>query len=132
MAGLWFGWRSEREGLIDQNREEAENARTARAEAVSLRDKLESALVPKPPIQQAAGQDESRQELERMRRASAVGQAAALAEGLKISREMLAAVADRVQGVQVSAPLGRVPVALEVIQAAPIEPLQARGYNHGT
>jgi len=70
--------------------------------------------------------------LERMRRASAVGKDAALAEGVKISREMLAAVADRVQGVQVSAPLGRVPVALEVIQAAPIEPLQARGYNHGT
>ena len=70
--------------------------------------------------------------LERMRRASAGGKDAALAEGVKISREMLAAVADRVQGVQVSAPLGRVPVALEVIQAAPIEPLQARGYNHGT
>jgi hypothetical protein len=31
---------------------------------------------------------------------------------------MLAAVADRVQGVQVSAPLGRVSVALEVLEAA--------------
>jgi len=70
--------------------------------------------------------------LERMRRASTVGKDAALAEGVKISREMLAAVAERVQGVQVSAPLGRVPVALEVIQAAPIVPLPARGYNHGT
>ena len=70
--------------------------------------------------------------LDRMRRASAVGKDAALAEGVKISREMLVAVAERVQGVQVAAPMGRVPVALEVIQAAPIEPLQARGYNHGT
>ncbi len=70
--------------------------------------------------------------LDRMRRASAVGKDAALAEGVKISREMLEAVAERVQGVQVAAPLGRVPVALEVIQAAPIVPLQARGYNHGT
>ena len=67
-----------------------------------------------------------------MRRASAGGKDAALAEGVRISREMLAAVADRVQGVQVSAPLGRVPVALEVLQAAPIEPVQARGYTHGT
>ena len=70
--------------------------------------------------------------LDRMRRASAVGKDAALAEGVKISREMLGAVAERVQGVQVAAPMGRVPVALEVIQAAPIVPLQARGYNHGT
>jgi hypothetical protein len=38
---------------------------------------------------------------------------------VQISREMLAAVADRVQGVQVSAPLGRVSVALEVLEAAP-------------
>src|SRR5262245_26989357 len=70
--------------------------------------------------------------LERMRRASAEGKDAALAEGVRISREMLAAVAERVQGVQVSAPLGRVPVALDVIEAAPIEPLTARGYNPGT
>src|SRR5574342_589506 len=42
--------------------------------------------------------------LERMRRASAEGKEAALAEGVRISREMLAAVAERVQGVQVSAP----------------------------
>ena len=70
--------------------------------------------------------------LERMRRASAEGKDAALAEGVRISREMLAAVAERVQGVQVSAPLGRVPVALEVIEAAPIEPVTARGYTPGT
>ncbi len=53
--------------------------------------------------------------LDRMRVASADGKEAALAEGVRISREMLAAVAERVQGVQVSAPLGRVPVALEVL-----------------
>jgi methionine synthase I (cobalamin-dependent)/5,10-methylenetetrahydrofolate reductase len=53
--------------------------------------------------------------LERMRVASARGREAGLAEGVKIAREMLAAVRSRVQGVQVAAPLGRVPVALEVL-----------------
>jgi homocysteine S-methyltransferase len=53
--------------------------------------------------------------LDRMRKASARGKEAALAEGVTIAREMLAAVRGRVQGVQVSAPLGRVPVALEVV-----------------
>ncbi len=57
--------------------------------------------------------------LDRMRRASAVGKDAALEEGVLIAREMLAAVSERVQGVQVSAPLGRVPVALEVLAGAP-------------
>ncbi len=52
--------------------------------------------------------------LDRMRRASAGGKEEALAEGVRIAREMLAAVRHRVQGVQVSAPLGRVPVALDV------------------
>lgn len=55
--------------------------------------------------------------LDRMRAASAAGREAALAEGVRIAQEMLAAVRTRVQGVQVSAPLGRVPVALEVIAA---------------
>jgi methionine synthase I (cobalamin-dependent)/5,10-methylenetetrahydrofolate reductase len=55
--------------------------------------------------------------LDRMRSASARGKEAALAEGVTIAREMLAAVRSRVRGVQVSAPLGRVPVALEVIGA---------------
>jgi hypothetical protein len=32
---------------------------------------------------------------------------------------MLVALAERVQGVQVSAPLGRVPVALDVLAASP-------------
>ena len=70
--------------------------------------------------------------LERMRAASAGGKEEALAEGVRISREMLAAVADRVQGVQVSAPLGRVPVALEVLEAAPIEPVASPGYTPRT
>ena len=54
--------------------------------------------------------------LDRMRRASAKGKEEALAEGVRISQEMLAALRSRIQGVQVSAPLGRVPVALEVIK----------------
>jgi homocysteine S-methyltransferase len=56
--------------------------------------------------------------LERMRIASGRGKEAALEEGVSIAREMLAAVRARVQGVQVSAPLGRVPVALDVLTAA--------------
>ena len=73
--------------------------------------------------------------VDRMRVASAGGKEEALAEGVRISREMLAAVADRVQGAQVSAPLGRVPVALEVLDAlvvpevAPIEPVASQGYT---
>ena len=50
-----------------------------------------------------------------MRRASAVGKEEGLAEGVRIAREMLAAVRGRVQGAQIAAPLGRVPVALEVL-----------------
>jgi homocysteine S-methyltransferase len=53
--------------------------------------------------------------LNRMRIASDKGKEAALAEGVLIGREMLAAVRDRVQGAQVSAPLGRVPVVLDVL-----------------
>ncbi len=53
--------------------------------------------------------------LVRMRTASDRGKETALAEGVLIGREMLAAVRDRVQGAQVSAPLGRVPVVLDVL-----------------
>jgi homocysteine S-methyltransferase len=53
--------------------------------------------------------------LARMRKASEQGKEAALAEGVAIGREMLEAVRHRLQGAQVSAPLGRVPVALEVL-----------------
>jgi hypothetical protein len=37
-----------------------------------------------------------------------------------------------VQGAQVSAPLGRVAVALDVLQAAPIEPVASPGYTPPT
>jgi homocysteine S-methyltransferase len=56
--------------------------------------------------------------LARMRQASDRGREAGLAEGVAIAREMLTAVRDRLQGVQVSAPLGKVPVALEVLRPA--------------
>jgi 5,10-methylenetetrahydrofolate reductase len=54
--------------------------------------------------------------LRRMRLASDRGKEEALAEGVAIARDMLAAVRDRLAGGQVSAPLGRVPVALEVLR----------------
>ncbi len=53
--------------------------------------------------------------LVRMRRASERGKEHALAEGVAIAREMLAAGRHRLAGAQVSAPLGRVPVALDVL-----------------
>jgi 5,10-methylenetetrahydrofolate reductase len=53
--------------------------------------------------------------LVRMRRASERGKEAALAEGVAIAREMLGAVRGMVSGAQVSAPLGKVEVALEVL-----------------
>ncbi|MEO5826520.1 MAG: bifunctional homocysteine S-methyltransferase/methylenetetrahydrofolate reductase [Gemmatimonadales bacterium] len=53
--------------------------------------------------------------LDRMRRASDRGKEAALAEGVAIAREMIAAVSPGVAGVQVAAPMGRVEVALEVL-----------------
>jgi homocysteine S-methyltransferase len=52
--------------------------------------------------------------LARMRRAQDKGKEAALAEGVKIAQEMFQQVKGTVQGVQVSAPFGKVEVALEV------------------
>ena len=52
--------------------------------------------------------------ISRMRAAQDKGKEAALAEGVAIAREMLARVRPMVQGAQVSAPFGKVPVALEV------------------
>ncbi len=52
----------------------------------------------------------------RMRRASGHGKEAALAEGISIAREMLAALRGSVRGAQVAAPMGRVEVALEVLR----------------
>ena len=52
--------------------------------------------------------------LERMRRAQEGGKERALEEGVTIAREMFQRVKDMVQGVQVSAPFGRVHVAVQV------------------
>jgi homocysteine S-methyltransferase len=52
--------------------------------------------------------------MERMRIASDRGKEFALREGVAIARETLLRVRDRVAGVQVSAPLGRVDLALQV------------------
>jgi homocysteine S-methyltransferase len=54
--------------------------------------------------------------VERMRRAQEHGTASARAEGAAIAGEMVAAVKGMVQGVQVSAPAGRVDLALEVLR----------------
>jgi 5,10-methylenetetrahydrofolate reductase len=54
--------------------------------------------------------------LARMRAAQEKGKEAALAEGVEIAREMLARVKPLVQGVQISAPFGRVDVALDVLR----------------
>lgn len=56
--------------------------------------------------------------LERMRIASTQGKDAALAEGVEIAREMVAAVRERTRGVQVAAPLGRADVAVRVLEGA--------------
>ncbi len=52
--------------------------------------------------------------MERMRVASDKSKEHALREGVAIARETLAAVRERVAGVQVSAPLGRIDLALQV------------------
>jgi methionine synthase / methylenetetrahydrofolate reductase (NADH) len=54
--------------------------------------------------------------LARMRQAGDKGKDAALAEGVKIAREMFTQVKGLVQGIQVSAPFGKVEVALEVFK----------------
>ncbi|HEU0053178.1 MAG TPA: bifunctional homocysteine S-methyltransferase/methylenetetrahydrofolate reductase [Longimicrobium sp.] len=57
--------------------------------------------------------------LERMRRASAEGKDRGTEEGTAIAREMLRDALGMIQGVQVSAPFGRVPLALKVFEALP-------------
>ncbi|MBV9773903.1 MAG: bifunctional homocysteine S-methyltransferase/methylenetetrahydrofolate reductase [Gemmatimonadetes bacterium] len=57
--------------------------------------------------------------IERMRRTSALSKDAAVDEGIAIAREMLADALPRIQGVQVSAPFGKVPLALRVFDAIP-------------
>jgi homocysteine S-methyltransferase len=54
--------------------------------------------------------------LDRMRKAQEKGKDAALAEGVTIAREMFERVKKDVQGIQVSAPFGKVEVALEVFK----------------
>jgi homocysteine S-methyltransferase len=55
--------------------------------------------------------------MDRMSRAQDRGKEQARAEGCAIAREMLAEVSDLVEGVQVSAPFGKVPYALDVFAA---------------
>jgi len=53
--------------------------------------------------------------MERM--AAAASPEEARAEGVAIAREMLQAVRDRLQGAQISAPLGRYSLAVDVLEA---------------
>ena len=55
----------------------------------------------------------------RMRKANGRSRDHAVAEGIAIAREMLERVRGAVQGVQVSAPFGKVEMALEVFQDVP-------------
>jgi homocysteine S-methyltransferase len=57
--------------------------------------------------------------MERMRRASDNGKEAGVEEGVLIAQEMLRDALPIIQGVQVSAPFGRVPLALRVFDAIP-------------
>ena len=57
--------------------------------------------------------------IERMRRASAIGKEEGVEEGIRIAQEMLTEASPRIQGVQVSAPFGKVPLALRVFEALP-------------
>ena len=54
--------------------------------------------------------------IERMRKASAKSKEHGVQEGIAIGREMLERVRPSVQGVQVSAPFGKVELALEVFK----------------
>jgi methionine synthase / methylenetetrahydrofolate reductase(NADPH) len=61
--------------------------------------------------------------LERMRRASARGKEEGVEEGIRIAQEMLMEARSAIQGVQVSAPFGKVPLALRVFEVLePAEP----------
>jgi homocysteine S-methyltransferase len=59
--------------------------------------------------------------IERMRRANARSKEHAIEEGIAIAREMLERVRPSVQGVQVSAPFGRVELALRVFEGREAE-----------
>ena len=74
----------------------------------------------------------------RMRRANEKSKEHALQEGIAIAREMFERVRSEVQGLQVSAPFGRVPFALQVfdgieginanVQETPVDPADAVGF----
>ncbi len=55
--------------------------------------------------------------MDRMRRAQEAGPEKARQEGVRIAREILVDIKDLVQGVQVSPPLGRIDLALQVLEA---------------
>ncbi|MBW3630254.1 MAG: bifunctional homocysteine S-methyltransferase/methylenetetrahydrofolate reductase [Gemmatimonadetes bacterium] len=57
--------------------------------------------------------------IERMRRASAIGKDEGVEEGILIAQQMLTEALPRIQGVQVSAPFGKVPLALRVFDVLP-------------
>jgi methionine synthase / methylenetetrahydrofolate reductase(NADPH) len=66
----------------------------------------------------------------RMRRANACGKEHAVEEGIAIAQEMLSDCRDAINGVQVSAPFGRVPLALRVLESLAggiVAPLAAHG-----
>jgi homocysteine S-methyltransferase len=54
----------------------------------------------------------------RMRRANEKSKEHGVAEGIAIAREMFERVRDNVQGVQVSAPFGKVELALQVFEGS--------------
>jgi homocysteine S-methyltransferase len=58
--------------------------------------------------------------IERMRLAQEQGTPAARAEGVAIAAEMVEAIKDLVQGVQVTAPAGRIGPALDVLRGLAI------------
>jgi len=53
----------------------------------------------------------------RMAKAQEKGSDAAIAEGVAIARDAVSKIKDRIAGLQVSAPLGKVEVALQVVDA---------------
>ncbi len=57
--------------------------------------------------------------LQRMRLASSRGKEEGVEEGIRIAQEMLSRAFPQIQGVQVSAPFGKVPLALRVFDAIP-------------
>ena len=70
--------------------------------------------------------------IQRMMTAQANGKEHALQEGIAIARELFDAVRSEVQGLQVSAPFGKVPFALQVFDDVPsVDPAKAEGAPAG-